>query len=63
MPMHFDRFRLLNNGRKLRNESEHPVFVQAEDASPQIPVAPGEEVHLPYSYEGGCIIEIQQDDE
>jgi len=58
MPIHFDRFRLLN-GSRLRNEGERVIWVRATEEDPQQPVNPGEEVHLPISSEGETIIEVE----
>ena len=58
MPMHFDRFRLLNGGKRFRNESDKFVYVRAEELDPAIEIPPGAETDLPTSPEGETIVEI-----
>jgi len=57
MPVHFDRFRLLND-RRFRNENDEKVIYVSGDG-PRMPVAPGEEVELPESASGEVLIEVE----
>lgn len=57
MPMHFDRFRLLNDGH-FRNESSKVVYVRAYEDDPPIEVQPGIEVELPQTSAGETLIEV-----
>jgi hypothetical protein len=63
MPIPFDRFRLLNDTEnpkpiRFRNESDKPVQVRpTEEAPPQV-IDPGQEMELPQSEAGECIIEV-----
>jgi hypothetical protein len=60
MPVHFDRFRLLNGGdyRRIRNESDRIIYVSAGDGDDKIPVAPGEESLLPESEDQESVIDV-----
>lgn len=60
MPSHFDRFRLLSNGGRIRNESnKFMTFRRYESEEPTI-VGPGEEKQLPDWPD--IIIDVQQPD-
>jgi hypothetical protein len=56
--MHFDRFRLLNGGKRFRNESDKPVYVSGGELDPALEIPPGGEADLPESPEGETIIEV-----
>lgn len=58
MPSHFDRFRLLNNGSRLKNEGDKPVYVRAFEEETPIVVPPGAELVVPKTPEGDTIIEV-----
>jgi len=62
MPIPFDRFRLLNGGRRFRNESDKVVYVKAEEPDEPLGISPGAEVDLPMSPEGETIIEVQTEE-
>jgi hypothetical protein len=59
MPSHFDRFRLLNGGSRLRNESDKVVYAKAEEPDEPIGISPGTELDLPFSPSGECILELE----
>lgn len=57
MPVPFDRFRLLNDGR-IRNESPKFMYLRAkEDDEPDV-VPPGMEAVLPISPDGETIVDV-----
>jgi len=58
MPSHFDRFRLLNGGNRIRNESYKPILVKAKEEDPPIEIPPGGAEDLPQSPEGETIIDV-----
>ena len=58
MPLHFDRFRFLNGGREVRNESEHLLYLRAEEAEDPLVLAPGEEGPVPRSPAGETIVDV-----
>lgn len=58
MPMHFDRFRLLNGGREVRNESEHLLYLRGEESEDPLILLPGEEGIAPQSPAGETIIDV-----
>ena len=58
MPMHFDRFRLLN-GSRLRNESEKTVYAKMDENDPNpLVIPPGMEAELPL---GEVIIDVESE--
>ena len=62
MPVHFDRFRLLNDGsdRRFRNESTKLVRLSPGDGSqPPVVVHPEMAVPLPPSVDNETIIEVE----
>jgi len=61
MPMHFDRFRLLNGGNRIRNDCEYEAFIKPTEDDPAVPVPPGGEIDLPFSPSGECIVEFPKD--
>jgi hypothetical protein len=61
MPSHFDRFRLLNDGMRLRNEGPEPVWMRPTEADPKIEVPPGGEADIPFSEAGEALIEATPD--
>jgi hypothetical protein len=61
MPSHFDRFRLLNGGRSLRNEGSEPIYVGATEQDPKIEVPPGQEILLPFSEADETLIQSTPD--
>ena len=61
MPIHFDRFRLLNDRRDLRNESGSPVYLKAREEDEPIVLLPGEEAPLPVSPEGETLIDVPKE--
>lgn len=46
MPMHFDRFRFLNEPRRVRNEGTAPLYVRFKEEDEPFIIPPGEEVTL-----------------
>lgn len=58
MPSHFDRFRFLNGGGRVRNESDKVVQFRAFEEDPPIEVPPGEEADIPSTPEGDFIMDV-----
>jgi hypothetical protein len=59
VPIHFDRFRLLNEETRFRNESQKVVFIYGGVEPDPIPVRPGEEVELPTGEE--ILLEVENE--
>lgn len=59
MPSHFDRFRLLNGGSRIRNESDKNLFIKSEEPEEGMILSPGMEMDLPYSPIGEVIVEVE----
>lgn len=58
MPIHFDRFRLLNRGSRIRNESDKVLYLRAEEPDMPVVVPPEGEAPLPISLEGETLIDV-----
>lgn len=58
MPTHFARFRYLNGGGRIRNESDKVIQVRPEPFNPPIDILPGEEKDVPMTPEGEAILEV-----